>query len=318
MISDQSPVVQSEKTLPMGSTSQGNVHPTNVRVADVTPATTQVDQKRVFDQNKVEKEAVEGRINPSLSRLLIGGLVGATIGAIAGALTNRKTSQGFKHAVQGVDRASKTIGEGLSQAASGVVDATKSVGEGVGYAISGSTQDAVQGIAEGTQQIKTVVTEVAQTTVNQADRTVKGVAKGAQQAKTATLEAVQATTERVGRTAQETSENVKATAKEVSKSVQQASDRVPQTKAVVPAQSDADIELMDVLQDKSTMTNTGDELEAEIITMLQEDEDSPLNGFFISEEGKSQEEIEQAIQEGAEAGLQDNVFADVEISRPVQ
>lgn len=319
MISGQPSVIQGEENLPISTTSYStNEHPTNVRVADVTPATAQVEQKPVFDRNKVEKESVEGRINPSLSRLLIGGLVGATIGAIAGALTNRKTSQGLKHAAQGVDRASKTIGEGLSHAASGVLDATKSVGEGVGYAITGSTQDAVQGIAEGTQQIKTAVTEVAQTTANQADRTVKGVTKGAQQAKTATLQVVQTTTERVGRTAQETLETVEATAKEASKSVEQAINQVPQTQAVVPAQTNADMELMNVLQDNSTMANAGDDLDVEITNMLQADEDSSLNGLFISAEGNYQEETEQGIQAGAETGLQDYALSNVEVSRPVQ
>lgn len=278
MISDQRPVVQGGENLSVGSTSQENAPPANVRTADVTSATVQVDQKPDFDQNKAER-TVEARVNPSLTRLIVGGLVGATVGAIAGALTNRKTSQGFKHAVQGVDRASKTVGEGLSHAASGVVDATKSIGEGVGYAISGSTQDAVQGIAEGTQQIKTVAAGVAQTTASQVDRTVKDVTKGAQQAKTATLEVVQATTERVGRATQEASD-----------SSQQTVVQVPQTKTTVPAQSDADIELMNA---------------------LQADED-----FLALTEGTSQEEIEQKIQENTEAALQEGLFADVEISHP--
>lgn len=277
MISDQT-VIQDKEKFSTGSTNQENAHPTNVRAANVNSATAQVDQKSGFDQDKTAKEPVERRNNPALTRLIVGGLVGATVGAIAGALSNRKTSQGFKHAAQGIDRASKTVGEGLSHAASGVVDATKSIGEGVGYAIGGSTQDAVQGIAEGTQQIKTAAAEAAQTTANQVDRTVKDVAKGAQQAKTATLEAVQATTERVGRAAQEASE-----------SNQQTIDQVPQ-KVTVPAQSDVDIELMNA---------------------LQADED-----FLALTEGTSQDKIEQQIQENTEAALQEGLFADVEINRP--
>lgn len=280
MISDQRPVIQDEGNFPMGSTSQENAHPNNVRVADVNSATTQVDQTSSFNQKTVEKEPVEQGINPSLSRLIIGGLVGATVGAIAGALTNRKTSQGLKHAAQGVNRASKTVSEGLNHAASGVVDATKSIGEGVGYAISGSTQDAVQGIAEGTQQIKTAAAEVAQTTASQVDRTVENVAKGAQQAKTATLEAVQATTERVGRAAQG-----------ADNSSQQTIDPAPQTQVTVTAPSDVDIELMNA---------------------LQADED-----FLALTEGTSQEETEQKIQEDTEAALQEGLFADVEISHPI-
>ncbi|MBD1868795.1 hypothetical protein H6F88_26585 [Oculatella sp. FACHB-28] len=305
MISDQRPVVQDEEKFSVGSTSQENAHPTNVRptnvqptkvqptkvrTADVTPVTVQVEQKPDFDQNTAEKKPVEKRVNPSLTRLIVGGLVGATVGALAGALANRKTSQGFKHAVQGVDRASKTVGEGLSHAASGVVDATKSVGEGLGYAISGSTQDAVQGIAEGTQQIKTAAAGVAQTTANQVDQTVRDVTKGAQQAKTATLEAVQATTERVSRAAQETSETLKAAAEETSNSNQQVIAQVPQTEAIVPVQSDVDIELMNA---------------------LQADED-----FLALTEGTGQGEIEQKIQENTEAALQEGLFADVEISHP--
>jgi gas vesicle protein len=279
MISDQRPVIQDAENLPMDGTSQENAHPTNVRAADVNSATAEVDQKSSLNQNTVEKKPVERRINPALTRLVVGGLVGATVGAIAGALTNRKTSQGLKHAAQGIDRASKTVSEGLSHAASGVVDATKSIGEGVGYAISGSTQDAVQGIAEGTQQIKTVAAEVAQTTASQVDRTVKDVTQGVQQAKTATLEAVQATTERVGRAAQE-----------VSDSNQQTIIPVPQTEVTVSTQSDVDIELMNA---------------------LQADED-----FLALTEGTSQEEIEQKIQEDTETALQEGLFADVEISRP--
>jgi gas vesicle protein len=313
MISDQHPTTQGEENLSTSSINPKNTRSTSTHTSDVTPKTIQVEQKPASNQNKTNMQPVKEQMNPSLTRLLIGGLIGATVGAIAGALTNRKTSQGLNHAAQGVNRASKTIGEGLSHAASGVVDATKSVGEGMNYAISESTHDAVQGIAEGTQQIKTAAADVAQNTTNQMSRAAKGVTESVQQTKNATLQAMQATTDRVNRAAQGTTEIVKTSAKQAGESVQEAI-AAPQTDQAISAQTDFGTELMNTLQESSIMTGDDDSLDAELINALNEVQDSAgSTTFFIPKEGMMQEEI---LDGDSDVTPEEYLFADVEVNSP--
>jgi len=113
--------------------------------------------------------------NNGLTKALVGGLIGATLGTLAAALANKRTSQGVNHATKGVGQAAKTVGEGINHAAKGVGQAVKSVTEGVNYAVVGGVADAVKNTAEKAQQ---AVAGAADAVQNSAQQGSKSVANG--------------------------------------------------------------------------------------------------------------------------------------------
>ncbi len=165
-------------------------------------------------------------MNPTLSRLLIGGLVGATLGTLAGALTGKKATNGFNHAAKGVGQALRTIGGGLNQTAKGVGDAVKSVGEGVGQAVVGTTSDVVTGtteslkpVVQGTlNAVKDTADNVKQSAVSATDA-VKDLAGNAKQSAVSATDAVKDTADNAKQSAVGAADAVKDTAEDAKQSV---------------------------------------------------------------------------------------------------
>jgi gas vesicle protein len=157
-------------------TYTNTVHPATAGTS-TTPKMNNERKQPVVETQQPEMKRQGDRINPTLSRALVGGLVGATLGMVAGALAGRKASQGLTHAKEGVGRALKTVGQGLNQTGEGMGEAIKSVAEGVSYAVVGGTAEVAQDITNGAKQIGNTTAEVMQSTANSVTQTVQSTAQ---------------------------------------------------------------------------------------------------------------------------------------------
>ena len=184
-------------------------------------------------------------MNPTLARLLVGGLVGATLGTLAGALTGKKATNGFNHAAQGVGQALKTIGGGLSLTARGVGDAVKSVGEGVGQAVVGTTSDVVEGtteslkpVVQGTlNAVKDTADNVKQSAASATDALKNAVSDTAENAKQSAVSATDAVKNAVNDTAENTKQSAVGAADAVKDTAEDAKQSVAGTSQVTTGQS---------------------------------------------------------------------------------